>query len=111
MSTKPDSTFAGLRLTRPNPLLAGEWVSIYDAEPAGLDGEGGRWQTVCETHSTICSHETLALAKTSLDPREFCEDCMLLDRLARLLAETQDRSPWSVVASVQSALAEFDRDR
>lgn len=56
-------------------------TSIYDAEPAGLDPAGGRWQTVCENHSHIISHETLATARSWLSHSdEWCEGCQ--DRAA-----------------------------
>jgi hypothetical protein len=51
-------------------------VGVYDGEPGGFDVEGGRWQTVCEVHGSILSHETLALARDwARDPWFWCEGC------------------------------------
>lgn len=67
---------AGLRSTR-HARSTGLLVSVYDGGPAGLDTAGGRWQTVCEPHATICSHLTLALAEAhAAAPEGWCEDCM-----------------------------------
>jgi hypothetical protein len=52
-------------------------VSIYDGEAAGMDTAGGRWQTICEPHGEVISHETLALARYhAAAPDEWCEVCM-----------------------------------
>lgn len=66
---------AGCRTLRyaPNGVLVG----LYDGEPAGLDTDGGRWQTVCEAHAHVISHLTLELARDFLlAPEEWCEGCM-----------------------------------
>lgn len=66
---------AGLRVCR-HARSTKTLVSIYDGEPANLDTEAGRWQTVCETHGNICSHETFATAVSHLSqPEGWCEDC------------------------------------
>lgn len=54
----------------------GTRVGVYHAEQAAIDPSGGRWVTVCETHSTLCNHDTLALARLHRsDPAGWCEDC------------------------------------
>lgn len=51
-------------------------VGLYEAEPAGLDPEGGRWATVCEAHGIIVNHETKATARSWLShPEEWCSGC------------------------------------
>jgi hypothetical protein len=66
---------AGLREQRTNPRT-GQKVGLYDGEPAGMDTAGGRWQTVCEEHGSICSHSTKRVARTFLAaPWEWCELC------------------------------------
>lgn len=51
---------------------------VYLVDRGGSDGWGDwRWETVCETHGGVCSHETRALAESWLShPEEWCEDCM-----------------------------------
>lgn len=40
------------------------------------DDGGGRWETVCDEHGGVCSHETRALAQSFVPvPAEWCEDC------------------------------------
>ena len=35
------------------------------------------WETVCEAHGGVCSHETRTVAESFLShPEEWCEDCM-----------------------------------
>lgn len=54
----------------------GTVVGVYDAGPAGLDPEGGRWNTVCDEHGFVCSHETLATARAfAASPEDWCEPC------------------------------------
>ena len=53
----------------------GTVVSIYRAEEADLDPEGGPYVTVCEDHGTICNHETLTLARQHAPYAEWCENC------------------------------------
>lgn len=69
-------TCAGLRkvaVARQNGAL----ITVWDGEAQGMDTDGGRWQTVCEGHGTIISHDTLALALShSADPLGWCEECM-----------------------------------
>ena len=66
---------AGLRALR-HARQTGALVSLYDGDEAGLDTDGGRWQTVCETHGSICSHDSLATAASFLaEPAAWCEPC------------------------------------
>jgi hypothetical protein len=66
---------AGLRQVR-RSRQTGTLISVYDGEAALMDTDGGRWQTVCEDHSMICSHPTLALALDHAGyPQGWCEDC------------------------------------
>lgn len=54
----------------------GARVGLYDGVAAGMDTDGGRWQTVCEEHGHIISHRTLALARSFMpDVAEWCETC------------------------------------
>jgi len=66
---------AGLTDTR-RARSTGTTVSLYDGEPAGLDTEGGRYQTLCEDHSTVVAHTTLRAARSWLPaPEEWCDAC------------------------------------
>jgi len=41
------------------------------------DDGGGRWETICVDHGTVCSHETRALAvRFAPSPLDWCEVCM-----------------------------------
>lgn len=54
----------------------GRPVSIYDGTAAELDTAGGRWQTVCEDHGFIVSHDTLRLARWHASaPESWCGVC------------------------------------
>lgn len=69
------TAFAGLRQTR-KARSTGTDVSIYDGEPAGMDTDSGRWQLVCETHATVCSVASFAIARSlAAAPEEWCEAC------------------------------------
>lgn len=73
MITKP--AYAGLREWRRN-RVTGFQVGLYDGEEAGMDTDAGRWQTVCEEHGHVCSHETLSLSRSFMAvPWEWCEKC------------------------------------
>ena len=55
----------------------GTLVGLYQGEQAGMDTDGGLWQTVCEVHGGIASHVTLALARWHMaSPEGWCEECM-----------------------------------
>ena len=52
-------------------------AGLYDGEAAGMDTEAGRWQTVCEIHHHIISHETITIARSWVThPDQWCEGCM-----------------------------------
>lgn len=54
----------------------GTLVVVLDGIAAGLDTEGGRWQTICDDHGIVCSHPTLALATShAVEPSGWCEPC------------------------------------
>jgi hypothetical protein len=75
--TVPKPDYAGLRRWVDTQPLNGGHVGVYDGREAGLDTDGGRWQTVCEPHGGIISHATLALANEHAPhPDEWCEYCM-----------------------------------
>lgn len=66
----------GLRQHR-RARSTGTHVGIYDGLVAGMDTDGGRWQTVCEEHGGVISHETLALARHwASAPEQWCETCI-----------------------------------
>ncbi len=69
--------YTGLLAVRPNVTGDG-FYSLYDGGKSGMDTEAGRWQTVCEKHATICSHDTRRLAYWHLDTGEWCEECQNL---------------------------------
>lgn len=70
---KPD--YAGLRYYA-KARTTGTHVGVYDGEEAGMDTDGGRWQTVCEEHGSVISHDTLELARQHApQPEEWCEVC------------------------------------
>lgn len=51
-------------------------VGVYDGDASGMDTDGGRWQTVCEAHTFICSHGSLTLARDMAScPEDWCEAC------------------------------------
>lgn len=77
MSARKPS-YAGLRRWYPNPITGGH-VGLYDGVESGDDTDAGRWQTVCEVHGSINSHETFELARGwAPHPAEWCEDCAKL---------------------------------
>jgi hypothetical protein len=54
----------------------GLMVGLYHADQAGMDPDAGKWVTVCEAHSQLVNHPTLALARFHLaDPVGWCEVC------------------------------------
>lgn len=67
--------YAGWRSTH-IARSTGRAVSIYDGIEAGFDVCGGRWQTLCEDHGYIVSHETLSIARLhASEPEEWCGVC------------------------------------
>jgi hypothetical protein len=100
---------AGLVETRRNRRTAST-IAVYDGDAAGLDTEAGRWQTVCETHSTILSHETQALALLHMaTPDEWCEPCRkarairLTVRFTRTHSEADKAAATEAWAAVHAA--------
>lgn len=54
----------------------GACVALYDAKQAQLDPFGGNWVTSCESHGTVCNHETKTVALRFLPyPANWCEEC------------------------------------
>jgi len=82
---------AGLRFllhARSNGALVG----LYDGELAGMDTDGGRWSTVCESHSFIINHEDLSTARYQQSAvNEWCEACMYGEAYAN--GETTEPEP------------------
>lgn len=53
----------------------GTLIEVYDR--GSDDDSGGRWETICVDHGTVCSHETRALAlRFAPTPLDWCEVCM-----------------------------------
>ena len=53
-------------------------VSLYNTAQADMDEGAGPWVTVCEKHSRILGHESLAVAKDFAScPQDWCETCGL----------------------------------
>lgn len=72
-ASAPD--YAGLRSWR-RAKSTGRFVGVYDGIEAQMDTEAGRWQTVCEDHAQIISHQTLALAmRHAVCPEDWCDIC------------------------------------
>jgi hypothetical protein len=75
VSARVAAQYAGCRQAT-RARSTGTLVLVLDAGPAGLDPDGGRWNTVCDDHGSVCSHQTLALARYFASaPEEWCEDC------------------------------------
>jgi hypothetical protein len=54
----------------------GTLLGLYHAEQAGIAAEAGSpWATVCEEHSTMVLHSSLAQARKVHNPRAFCDAC------------------------------------
>lgn len=74
--------FAGCRSLR-RARSTGTVVGIYDGYASGMAnrdevaaGLDSRWATVCERHSWIVTHETLALARFhATTPEAWCDEC------------------------------------
>lgn len=51
-------------------------VTLYEAEKADLDPEGGPWALVCEEHGSIVNHQTQKAARAWMSaPEEWCPSC------------------------------------
>lgn len=76
MTTLAPPQWAGYR-AHARARSTGTTVVLLDGIAAGLDTDGGRWQTVCEDHSIVIAHETIRDARGWLHhPEEWCEDCI-----------------------------------
>lgn len=54
----------------------GTTILLVDRELSGAPDDGNRWETICEQHATVCSHETRTVAESFMPvPTEWCEDC------------------------------------
>lgn len=55
----------------------GTLVGLYHADQSGMESDPETpWATVCEEHSTLVCHASLAAAKSHLGfPTNWCEDC------------------------------------
>lgn len=75
MTTTTKPNYSGLRSWH-KARSTGATVAVYDGTTAEMDTDAGRWQTVCETHGSVISHRTIALAKYhAAAPEEWCEGC------------------------------------
>lgn len=51
-------------------------VGIYHGAQCGHEDDPEfPWLSVCEEHHTLVRHRTLASARLTRDPTEFCDDC------------------------------------
>jgi hypothetical protein len=76
--------YPGYRFKYKNPFT-NNWVVVLDCKLAEQQGsplvvnwqdEGGRYQVLCDVHSTIVHCITLRAAKeTAQDVEVFCDDC------------------------------------
>lgn len=51
------------------------YVTIYEAEPAGIDARAGRYALVCERHGSVLSVDTIGLAVDLAGDPEWCDEC------------------------------------
>lgn len=72
-----DRPWAGEVERRRNPTTGTTVVLLDNRDQlAGLDTGEDDWATVCDDHSTICSHPTRKLARSHLAaPWGWCEPC------------------------------------
>ena len=71
-------SFNGLQgcVTQWRSRATGTHCGLYHSVQAGMECDHELpWSTVCELHSTLVSHATLAQARLCRDPREWCDDC------------------------------------
>jgi len=68
--------YAGLVERRRN-RRTGTLVGLYHAHQAGIDADPETpWSTVCEDHSSMIGHRTLALARSGMvAPDDWCAAC------------------------------------
>jgi hypothetical protein len=68
-------TYAGFR-SATIARSTGTLIAIIDGKAGGYDIAGGRWQTLCDDHGGICSHDTIGLARSwASAPEEWCPYC------------------------------------
>lgn len=79
---KEIKSWAGFRYARRSPLT-GNWLVVCKTSDHAMDDENGtaKWMSICEEHNTICTHQTLALAKDHLQHPEWCDGCQLMMEL------------------------------
>lgn len=54
---------------------SGTSITVCRAEDEGFDPEDGKWVTICNTHATICHHDTKVLADRASTFPDFCDEC------------------------------------
>lgn len=78
------TAFAGYREHRVNPVTKATVVLLDGShEYKDPEAEGGRWVSLCHTHSYLVNHRTRALARSWLaEPWTWCDECQKLYRAA-----------------------------
>ncbi len=62
------------QVLRRKARATGTYVALVYAPSADPDQP---WETICEEHGGVCSHQSRAVATSWLShPDEWCEDCM-----------------------------------
>jgi hypothetical protein len=66
-----------MRRTAHRSRRTGTMVQIADNRDGSVDSTDGQpWYTICLDHGGLCSHETLALARSWAPlPDQWCPDC------------------------------------
>lgn len=81
---RPVKTYAFNNLagcvTQKRSRETGDLCGLYHGQQSGMECDTATpWVTVCELHSTLVCHETLAHARTHLpSPTSWCEPCQLM---------------------------------
>lgn len=79
-------TWAGFRSARISPQT-GTLVVVIDQFAGSVEDDGveDRWATICDDHSTVCSHRTRRLAEYhAAAPLGWCESCREAVEAARV---------------------------
>jgi len=72
---KPGAGYAGLVEMR-KCRVTKDYIGVYRSAEAGLEADPDLpWSTVCESHSYIVSHSTLANARAAASYPDWCEEC------------------------------------
>lgn len=51
-------------------------ITVCHGDDEGLDTtDDGPWYTICDEHGSLCSHTTLALAKSHAADPSWCDEC------------------------------------